>query len=365
MIRRSIKIVFPLLFFTCMYCSCNYNHNTCVVENTKIILEKSTLKEFLLDENTPVDWLNIGIMHTTDSCFFLLYNLYTGELHYYDYYTCNYVKKHRLRNGYHGFTYDGNRFFFHDRYSNILHVYDSNLTLSESVPLPFDKSVNKSVRPSTSDFYNPAFKKDSLYYLTNYWIGESKDTRHYLVAYHPQSKALDYLCEYPELYNKAHWGGGMMKLGYSCINQNKADVVFSFPISHELYVYHINDQSTKQYCAGSSRIKSIPPYAKDKSKNCTDDDQINYFLESNSYGPVVYDQYRKLYYRVAETPAKNGRRASIIILDDLFNYKGEALLDDRNGTTIIPVPDGVLAPYLPGQETEKALRYQLYQIPEL
>ena len=61
----------------------------------------------------------------------------------------------------------------------------------------------------------------------------------------------------------------------------------------------------------------------------------DWYYSNPSYRTVIYDKYRRLYYRIGLLPREekmkgfyNMKPSVLIVLDDGFNYLGEALLPD-------------------------------------
>jgi hypothetical protein bfra3_15608 len=142
---------------------------------------------------------------------------------------------------------------------------------------------------------------------------------------------------YPEQYYKYNWGDWAYKFPYYDLNERKKLLVISFPQDHFLYVYSIINGECLKYYAGSRLIKRINAY--DEKKEFIpylNDARIKDWYYSNpSYRTVIYDKYRRLYYRIGLLPREekmkgfyNMKPSVLIVLDDGFNYLGEALLPD-------------------------------------
>ncbi|HAI74747.1 MAG TPA: hypothetical protein DCM08_00740 [Microscillaceae bacterium] len=108
-------------------------------------------------------------------------------------------------------------------------------------------------------------------------------------------------------------------------------VVFSHRYSEYLYVYDLKSGKQQRYPAKTKHFKQV------NQMIATGDggsDNLDFYRENSCYSTVVYDKYRKVYYRFVEMPSKKAlemksifvfeyRNLAVIILDENFNQVGE------------------------------------------
>lgn len=137
---------------------------------------------------------------------------------------------------------------------------------------------------------------------------------------------------YPKSYEGNFWGPHMMSY-FTAYNPNTKQIVFSFPASHNIVAMTL-DGGSNEYLAGSTQFDRIEPMEKDQIPN---ELRNRYYLSNPSYGAIYYDQFRRLYYRIAnqaisEDELESGdikstiKPTSILILDEKFNLLGETVL---------------------------------------
>lgn len=110
--------------------------------------------------------------------------------------------------------------------------------------------------------------------------------------------------------------------------------IYSFAADHHIYIT-ADHQSIIKKLAKSDFIREFPALTKDMNPF-----SYRRYIEQNSfYGSLVYDPYRKVYYRFCDLASNlmniEGYRQhqSIIILDSDFNKIGEVRLPDRKFNT--------------------------------
>lgn len=87
----------------------------------------------------------------------------------------------------------------------------------------------------------------------------------YIYDTHTAYYTPDNTIDYPKFYYEHNWGWGNYRVVYSHVQGNK--ILYSFPASHNVYCYDIANKKVMEYNAGSSLIKKIQPFAKDKENH--------------------------------------------------------------------------------------------------
>ena len=189
----------------------------------------------------------------------------------------------------------------------------------------------------------PYISNGNEIFLTGIFVDETVDkpgVNFLCYSYNFQTKLYRAVSEidYPPDYYRYHWGGGIMRFVHSKACYHKKNILYSFPISHDVHVYDVSGKKITKYDGGSSLIENILPYSRQKSTNPAGSvDYLKYNFEQPSYYSVLYDPRHKLYYRLAGLPSENfdikdvttyKKSLSVIIFDDNFQFLGETLLGD-------------------------------------
>ncbi|MDD2595133.1 MAG: DUF4221 family protein [Bacteroidales bacterium] len=163
---------------------------------------------------------------------------------------------------------------------------------------------------------------------------EKKNNRPTTGIYDTKKKSIEYSVQYPDIYNKYHFGGSLMRWIYSDYNDSKRTILYSFPASHYIYESCIDDISKlNQFYAGSIHITQIKPMARSKMRAFGSNARNKYFATTPSYSNILYDKYNDVYYRIAEQPSSDfdagsgwHKEISVIILNNNFDIIGETYI---------------------------------------
>jgi hypothetical protein len=146
------------------------------------------------------------------------------------------------------------------------------------------------------------------------------------------TKEISYPFYRTDKYQEGQWGMTSTHARfYQTYNPDKDLMVHSHGNDGYVYVYdELNNMS--KYYAGSSSMKEIKPYS--KSKVLEPSESFRYEATTGAYNSIMYDRYRKMYYRftflpvedIATQPSVFYGRIAIIILDDNFQKVGEYVL---------------------------------------
>ncbi|QTO27157.1 MULTISPECIES: DUF4221 family protein [unclassified Bacteroides] len=140
---------------------------------------------------------------------------------------------------------------------------------------------------------------------------------------------------YPEeIYgSNSNWEGGLPTQVYPALTPH-GELVFSFPASHNLYITKCNSETYTKIYGGSNIATTI--HSIDFSDPAETPNQLitENYLREDMYGGILYDSYRKIYYRfllqgipnATISSAKEEKPISIIMMDDKFNYLGETTI---------------------------------------
>ena len=156
-----------------------------------------------------------------------------------------------------------------------------------------------------------------------------------------QTHDISPLLHYPEMYDN-FYGALLMQVPYSAFNPSKNQITVGFPPDEYVYVLNIGSHSVCRYFAGSIYAEDMKPLSKDRwGRYISSEEEIAYFRENTTYGNLLYDRFRNLYYRVVEKSAplpgvnlsNKAKSLSVIIMNDSFQVVGEADIKDEMMST--------------------------------
>ncbi len=115
---------------------------------------------------------------------------------------------------------------------------------------------------------------------------------------------ISYLFKLPEVYDKAFWGESFKYVVSLCYNPEEDKLVLNYPVDPFLYISSTAGAIQGKTFVGSKFFEGIPPMTQDveygvkKDQNVKDVRQKEYSLSTPDYNRIIYDQFRKVYYRV-------------------------------------------------------------------
>jgi hypothetical protein len=141
------------------------------------------------------------------------------------------------------------------------------------------------------------------------------------------------LFAYPEVYQKGNVWGSYQAIYRQTIDE-EGQAILSFPMDGKVYVKSLDGASLGEHEATCDAFTKSPTPIKASG----DDEEYN--IQTDAYEDIVYDSYRKVYYRFAtkgraELPEKRVvsgaiyKPAYVIILDKNFNKIGETRLPEN------------------------------------
>lgn len=123
----------------------------------------------------------------------------------------------------------------------------------------------------------------------------------------------------PEFYQEKSVGGNYMWRVFHTLNSEE-DIVYSFPLYPYIAIYSNKLVKNKEFYMGS-RYSNLP-LGMSPIEKMTDSKEKSYYLNSDTYGPIIFDQFRNVYYRIATHPKVDYREGemtlkpfSIIVMD--------------------------------------------------
>ncbi|MDR0572692.1 MAG: DUF4221 domain-containing protein [Tannerella sp.] len=183
---------------------------------------------------------------------------------------------------------------------------------------------------------------------------------------------------YPvELYgNNANWDGVEFFTPVYPALSPSGELIYSFPVSHDIYLAKWNTGNYKVAYAGSNTAKTIRSMDQRETRTPNQIILAHYF-QYDTYSAILYDTWRKTYYRFmlqhlpnASPQTAVGKKPIVIIMmDEQFNYLGETLIgtgEEWNWTNSFVTAEGLNIEYIDEEdENEDYLNFKIFKIKEL
>lgn len=184
------------------------------------------------------------------------------------------------------------------------------------------------------------FFVDGKLFISSYVVGnlKSKEIRKNCVVIDTRSWDASLANSYyPENYYD-DFGGLHYYLYYTAYNPYKKLAVYSYPAVNNLITYSPKSgREEKVNYQGNDRY-TVSTYKEAKFKDAPSGPVGEYFMQTNSFGPILFDRFRNLYYRFVLLPARQKNAVYeakdaptkpivIIVLDENFRFLGEQKLD--------------------------------------
>lgn len=209
-------------------------------------------------------------------------------------------------------------------------------------------SYNKLWTYKFPEFYvetaKPFITTSKYLLLTGYFSGdipdEILDTFKFTAQIDYDMKEVTYTHGYPiSVYGgNVNWGEGLFMEVFTSLDPSEKKIVYSFPISHNLFVADLDIDSYEEVYGGSNFAGDIISIDKKPGK-ATVDEIKSAFVQQDMYASIIYDKFRKVYYRflrkalpdAAVQTSWKEKTIAVIIMDEDFNYLGETVLGtERN-----------------------------------
>lgn len=189
----------------------------------------------------------------------------------------------------------------------------------------------------------------------------------------------DFINSYPSaLYgNNANWDDPLFMQTYSILSPN-GELVNSFPPSHDLYITNLKSGNSKTVYGGSNVARTITSIDWDLSTGKTPDQKIiEHYLNQDLYAGILYDPWRKMYYRFMQQGLVNATTRTpltskpvvVIIMDEQFNYLGETLIgtgDNWNWKNSFVTEEGLNIEYLDTKDIDETfMNFKIFTIEKI
>ncbi|MDR2909952.1 MAG: DUF4221 domain-containing protein [Bacteroidales bacterium] len=171
-----------------------------------------------------------------------------------------------------------------------------------------------------------------------------------------KSGNVEFMHTYPEeLYGSgAIWDGEFYTQAHPVLSPD-GELIHSFPVSHDVYVARRGVEDYKTVYAGSNTAGTINSID-NRGGRVSNEDILPHILQYDFYNGIMYDTYRKVYYRLMLQGIPNAtvntsvfeKPVVVIIMDEQFNYMGETVLgpwQEWNWQNSFVTPEGLVMEY--------------------
>lgn len=364
-------IFIPLLFIL----SCNNSEKAFVNDNEFTLVEVDTVHIPIDTVTTPYD---ISISHYADDRskieYLILMNRKNNSLQFYDWATQKLYKTVSLeREGPNGV---GGALSFHFQSWDSIYVlasYHYRLSLIDTTAkvkqkyrlLKTDMKLDEgrvsrpqgeySALPS-SNYMNPLIKVGSFIYMTGVPDLNINSLEYYKkgrigIQLNLENGQIEYYKDYPQMYRDKYFFPPQYITKFSSTYiPNKNKIIYSFPIDENLYELDLKTGNINAIIPDKSQyFKELKPISKKADRDMNTD--YLYSVNNVSYERIIYDQYRKVYYRFTNIPNTKKKDEydnqpyvvhSVVILDENLKKLGETILNERYTVGYhLCLPDGL------------------------
>lgn len=311
-------LIIPIIFFI----SCNSKIEIKYIDDFAI-----SEKKFDIDSNTNYFFLNLDY-YFSDKGRQYFFNLdeNNSSLVMYDYISANRIKKIKIPSNIMGFlVHSLDSIFLLTYMDNILYLSDTSGVIKNRWYLSFHIHDSIKYEAWANNFMRLHYINNKLYLYTLPMV-KLKDKVKFPVLTIFTFLGDSIIAEKKLLYfTKKYFDFKYMTyFPYISVNHDN-DIIVSYEIEDSLYVIN-NKYLENKYFSKSNFIDSFKVFDNDKWIN--KQYNKNYHIEAPTYGQVIYDKYRKLYYRIVKHSQlalnKDGSK------NDFFDRSWSILVFDSN-----------------------------------
>lgn len=307
--------------------------------------------KFPLDNETAKTHFAIQYFEINDSSYFSLFNRYKSTLYIYNYHAKTLKKKiffekegpdgiiNPAKIGYLIVSFD--TIFLHEPFSNQLIHTNGDGKVVKKYKL---KSGSESAYSNYTDVrtLKPMVYEKGKIYLTGLKVGIEPIPDHtqlenvYILDLKEARIEASPTIKRPDIYNQGQWGALFKYQLYGCFNHDTRRFIYSFGLEHNLYETDHNNLLKKHYAKSKYFEEEFKPLTKNKDITPMElpvTKRTEYDFTTPSYYAILYDPFKKCYYRFATPPLTKEQfdenkpfEPSVIILDENFERLGETRL---------------------------------------
>lgn len=259
-----------------------------------------------------------------------------NSLHWFDLKSGKHLRSKKIEkcgnlNNYSGFLCLGDTTFVYNYKQKMVYMLDSLFEIQKTWNVVDGYMKKNSTFDPEALTDSPMMYVNGKLLLSGAKIGQQKDDG----KEHPISCCIDmgsdkveYGGNYPKQYLEGDFGGVYFNMIYHTMAQNCW--WYSFPASHEVYASSLDLSESRKFYMGSryaAEIVSSDYNSLELFKN--KELRIRYYISQHSYSNLLYDKYRKLFYRIALHPLSGWQSGaflkpfSIIVMDMNGNLLSE------------------------------------------
>ena len=384
-----------LLLFTFSQCNTSLTKVQNVKKgtlNAKIKLKYTEQKKFVLDSVSAPKPDFMQFVYINGERYLAILNDYAGCIYMYNYSTTEICNKIFFdKEGPDGipkpagfYIKNLDSIYIFDMVGNVLALINSDRKVKARISLKGEKNDDRwfvhypQYEPRT---VNPLFEiNNELIFTGQYPFPIPEDIINnfrFNAQIDLKTNEVKYYHLYPkELYgNNSNWRGGAYTLVFPELHPDGDKIIYSFPVSHDLYVTRLkSDEYTKIY-AGSNFAGTIcsmtgNPKENDRGK------MFEHHCKQDFYTAIRYDKYRKVYYRFLWKGIKNAsihsklddKPFAVIIMDENFNYLGETEIGtgkDWNWWNSFVTSEGLNIEYIEKEFKEVYLTFKIFNLKDI
>ncbi len=345
--RKIFYIILILSGFSSCKKEKDFNENKVINIASNYYLSVKDTISFPLDSITTNSTNCIQYIENDNTKSFSFLNEYNNTIYVYDYDTKEFKNKILLEkegdNGVGKITgykiHNKDSIFTYSYNESKLSIINCQSKIINSFKLLNENNIKYPPSPKGITTVPINFIRNKIYFggsIAGEYKDETKNNRPIMVSLNLKNGATNFLYNYPDLYLNSNWGGALFRwitYDYDSINDK---FIFSFPASHDIQIVSTDFSDSKDYYSGSQMFGSIKPM--DISKSIfSKRKRRKHYATTPSYGPVIYDKYKNLYYRLTDLPVpekdykfgvNDVKHTSIVVLDSDFKWLCEQKLPE-------------------------------------
>lgn len=224
--------------------------------------------------------------------------------------------------------------FVYSKPNTKVYLFNHDLKLKDSFQMPLDKDyvLNKQYpAPNITSIQQAAYFNKSLF-VTGYTVGEnlSRNDSNKFVVCETNKIGRSFYVNYPKEYHKLDWGGVYFRMVYNCV-VNDSIFCISFPACSTIGLFNLKTKRINYQYMFPNLREFVKPYSEKKIKLRDKFKIAEHFYGQYSFKGIVYDKYRKIYYRFLLIPTSHEflnkfhlgpQEQLLLIYDNNFNYLG-------------------------------------------
>ncbi|MES1220149.1 MAG: DUF4221 family protein, partial [Bacteroidota bacterium] len=233
-----------------------------------------------------------------------------------------------------------------------VHLLNGSGTRLKTIRLnPFVDTKNKFFVSKDVSFPGNAYSPDLHTVVDNHlyitgsmddsWSNKNSSYSGMLLSVNLEQGQATYHFPYPDIYKNDTWSI-YFKFVFGAYNPEKKFFLLSFPADRNIYITDKDGKILDTKFAGSIyQTTDIPPTSSGKKNDVPSELRDKHYYQNICYRYIMYDKYRKVYYRFCEQPmndyipgGNNMKQMSAIILNENLEVIGEFLFP--KGKKFIP-----------------------------